>query len=369
MSLEGHLEDLSLADIFQIIHLSKKTGVLTVENASSKGRIVFHDGQILYASLQNQERLGERLLREGLIKEKDIEAALRIQKERKVHQPLGAILAENRLIDKDVLEEILREQLHEVIYEILSWEDGSFKFEPEKTNKNIPPGGSVSPEYLLLEGTRLRDESTMAPGNIKEASQSAKTITKENDISRSVGTLISLIEELSILTVSTEALLMILRFTGEVMNRAVLFIIREGYAEGFGQVGFSAGSSEQRIKNLKVPLEKTSVIGDAVKCKTVYKGPLPETDWNHYLITHIGEGIPLEVFVAPVTEGDRIIAVVYGDNLPNREPIGDTSALEAFIKVAGFVNIASKSPLISSTSLRASLPLTLEGRGKGEGHK
>lgn len=369
MSLEGHLEDLSLADIFQIIHLSKKTGVLTVENASSKGRIVFHDGQILYASLQNQERLGERLLKEGLIKEKDIEAALRIQKERKVHEPLGAILAENRLIDKNVLEEILREQLHEVIYELLSWDDGRFKFEPEKTNQETLPGGSVSPEYLLLEGTRLRDESSRVPGDIKEAGHSAKTITKENGISSSVSTLISLIEELSITTVSTEALLMILRFAGEVMNRAVLFILREGCAEGFGQVGLSAGSSDQRVKNLKVPLKKTSVIGDAVLSKAVYKGPLPEADWNNYLITHIGEGAPEEVFVAPVTEGDRVIAVVYGDNLPNREPIGDTSALEAFIKVAGFVNIVSKSPLPPSTPLRASLTLSPEGRGKGAGHK
>ena len=158
MSLEGQLEDLSLADIFQIIHLSKKTGTLTIENSLNKGRIVFHDGQILYASLQSREKLGERLLRQSLINKKDLETALRIQKDRKNHEPLGAILADNKMIEKDVLEEILREQLKEVVYEFLSWEKGIFKFDPEQTRHAIPPGSSISPEYLLLEGTRLRDE-------------------------------------------------------------------------------------------------------------------------------------------------------------------------------------------------------------------
>lgn len=338
MSLEGYLEDLSLADIFQIIHLSKKTGVLTVENSTSKGRIVFHSGQILYASLQNREKLGERLIKEGLIQEKDLEMALRIQKERKAHKPLGTILAENKFIDKNALEEILQEQLKEVVYELLSWDDGSFKFEPEKTVQEIPIGGSLSPEYLLLEGSRLRDEGGKAADDRKEMTPPVPSLVEECD---HASTLISFIEEVAIPVVSTEVLLMVLRFTGEAMNRAVLFMIRGGHADGFGQVGLSVSAADQKIKGLRVPLDKPSVIRDAVQKKTIYKGPLSETDWNNYLATHIGEGIPLEVFIAPVVEGDKVIAVVYGDNLPHQKPIRDTAALEAFIKVAGIVYFAS----------------------------
>ena len=340
MSLEGHLEDLSLADIFQIIHLSKKTGVLTVENSTSKGRIVFHSGQILYASLQDREKLGERLIKEGLIQEKDLEMALRIQKERKAHEPLGAILAENKFIDKNALEEILQEQLKEVVYELLSWDDGSFKFEPEKTVQEVPIGGSLSPEYLLLEGSRLRDEGGKAADDRKEMTPPVPSLVEERD---HADTLISFIEEVAIPVVSTEVLLMVLRFTGEVMNRAVLFMIREGHADGFGQVGLSVSATDQKIKGLRVPLDKPSVISDAVQKRAIYKGPLSEIDWNNYLATHIGEGIPLEIFIVPVIEGDRVIAVVYGDNLPQRKPIGDTAALEAFIKVAGIVYLASNS--------------------------
>jgi len=342
MSLEGHLEDLSLADIFQIIHLSKKTGVLTVERSSDKGRIVFHEGEVLYASLESEEKIGERLIKEGLIKERDIEMALRIQKERKVHEPLGTILAEKRLIDKNVLDEVLREHLQEIVCKILSWEEGRFRFEPEKTDRGIPLDESISPEYLLLEGSRLRDEGSRVPEEISEASNPPRSVIAKNDISNSVGTLISLIEEISSATVTTETLLMVLRFAGEAMSRAVLFIIYEDYAEGFGQVGLSPGFSDRRLKSLRVPLDRSSLIGDAVKSKKGYKGPFVETDWNHYIVTHLGDGIPSEVFVSPITVGDRVIAVIYGDNLPGKEPIGDTSALEAFIKVVGFVNRSFK---------------------------
>src|SRR3989304_2309661 len=107
MSLEGHLSDFSLPDILQIVHLSKKSGVLNLENSSSNGRVVFHDGQILYASLQGKERLGERLIREGMIRENDLETALRIQKDRKVYEPLGAILTENKFIEKDILDNLI----------------------------------------------------------------------------------------------------------------------------------------------------------------------------------------------------------------------------------------------------------------------
>ncbi|HAS16771.1 MAG TPA: hypothetical protein DCR39_02475 [Nitrospiraceae bacterium] len=345
MSLEGHLEDLSLADIFQIIHLSKKTGVLSVEHASGKGRIVFHNGQILYASLQNREKLGERLIKEGLIKEKELEAALRIQKDRKVHEPLGAILSENRLVEKDVLEGILREQLKEVVYELLSWEDGTFKFEADKDSPDILPGGSVSPEYLLLEGSRLKDEGTM----VKEGAEEIKDLDEiiQPDVNIESGTsktsvLLSLIEEISVTTESTEVLLMVLRLAGEILNRAVLFTVKEDRVHGFGQVGLSINSADQRVKGLNVPLSKPSVISNAVQKRLSYKGPVEELDWNNYLITHIGEGIPGEVFVSPVMEGDKVIAVLYGDNLPFKKPVGDTTILEAFIKVAGIVLLASK---------------------------
>ena len=47
MSLVGNLEDLSLPDILQIVSLSKKSGVLTLEREEIQGRIFIRDGKVI----------------------------------------------------------------------------------------------------------------------------------------------------------------------------------------------------------------------------------------------------------------------------------------------------------------------------------
>ena len=339
MSLEGHLSDLSLPDILQIVHLSKKSGALNLESPAGKGRVVFHDGQILYASMQGKERLGERLIREGVLIDGDLETVLRIQKDRKVYEPLGAILTENKLIEQDALEAFIQSQIKEVIYEMLSWEEGTFRFEPELPMPNIPQNISVSTEYILLEGTRLKDEGENIIQVLEEDKPPGPAAVEYGIYS---DTLISLIEELSIPVLSTEMFVMILRFAGELMNRAVIFKLSGENAVGFGHVGLSMDSAEKWIKDLRIPIDKPSVIKYVIDKKETYKGQLPESDWNAYIIKHLGAGVPEEVFVAPLIKDERVVAIIYGDNLPERHQIGDTSTLEAFIKIAGIVLMASK---------------------------
>lgn len=339
MSLEGHLSDLSLPDILQIVHLSKKSGVLNLESPAGRGRVVLHDGRILFASIQGKERLKERLIREGKLRDGDLEAALRIQKDGKVYEPLGSVLTENEFIEKDVLENLIQSLIKEVIYELLSWEEGCFRFEPEQPKPDIPQGISVSTEYILLEGTRLRDEGKKVIPLLEEDGASGPPAGASGIYSN---TLISMIEELKIPAVSTEMLFMILRLAGELMSRAVIFKISGERAFGFGQVGISMNSTEKRIKELRIPIDEPSVIKNAMDNQETYKGQMPETDWNTYLVKHLGEGMPEEVFVAPLIEDKMVTAVLYGDNLPDRHQIGETSTLEAFIKITGIALMASK---------------------------
>jgi hypothetical protein len=49
----------------------------------------------------------------------------------------------------------------------------------------------------------------------------------------------------------------------------------------------------------------------------------------------LGNAIPEEAYVAPIESGDHVVALVYADNLPGGEPIGDTSALEVVLHEAG----------------------------------
>ena len=51
MSLVGNLEDLPLADILQIVSLSKRTGILTIETEEGKNIVVFKNGLIVSFTL------------------------------------------------------------------------------------------------------------------------------------------------------------------------------------------------------------------------------------------------------------------------------------------------------------------------------
>jgi hypothetical protein len=39
--------------------------------------------------------------------------------------------------------------------------------------------------------------------------------------------------------------------------------------------------------------------------------------------------------VAPIVTGERVVALLYADNLPGREPVADTRSLEVLLDAAG----------------------------------
>ncbi len=61
----------------------------------------------------------------------------------------------------------------------------------------------------------------------------------------------------------------------------------------------------------------------------------PEDEGDQRLAVLLGNAIPGEAYVAPIESGERVVALLYADNLPGGEPIGDTSALEVVLHEAG----------------------------------
>src|SRR3954452_19154221 len=84
MALEGTLRDFSLADIFQLIGLQRKTGVLTLRGKDDTVTVTFLDGKVvgggsLHRRLEN--RLGTVLIKRGTLSQDQDKRALEIQKE------------------------------------------------------------------------------------------------------------------------------------------------------------------------------------------------------------------------------------------------------------------------------------------------
>src|SRR5215471_15022603 len=67
MELTGDLSDFALADILQILALSRKTGTLSLQNGSVDGRIIIEHGRITHACLTPGESLADWLVREQLL--------------------------------------------------------------------------------------------------------------------------------------------------------------------------------------------------------------------------------------------------------------------------------------------------------------
>ncbi len=162
MAIEGPLRELGIHDVFQLLDLSRKTGVLRVtsEVRHNAGTIHFEDGTVVYAEIRsNPHPLGSLLLRTGKIAEADLERARDMQQRQGDKRRLGEILVALGAITPRELERQLRFQVEEVIFEVMSWREGYFSF-VEGPLLDVPPAATVRipTEALLMEGARRIDE-------------------------------------------------------------------------------------------------------------------------------------------------------------------------------------------------------------------
>jgi hypothetical protein len=354
MSLEGRLEDMGLADIFQIISLSKRSGVLTLIRKEGTGRLVFNQGRVIFASSDTRSRLGYTLVKKGIIRNDDLEYALRIQKGRGSKKPIGTILLEMGSIDQETFERELKGHVVSVISDLLGWDSGSFYFElavPSKEEDEIAASTGFNTESLILEAFKMKDEEehekqqaeakgAVAPSGGEAAGSAGEPSGAVRGPSlvdrKDLQLLMTMISELTRQSSNSELTLMILRFASELMGRAMVFLVRRDAIVGLGQFGFSQseGDDQERVRSVRIPLDEPSVLKDVVESKRPYKGPFEDNKWHRYLIEQMGNNWPGEAFVAPVVCEGQCIAILYADNIPSKEGIGETEGLEAFIKVA-----------------------------------
>jgi CheY-like chemotaxis protein len=168
VSLVGNLEDLSLPDILQIVSLSKKSGILTIEQEGRQGQIYIREGRVIQTvSPRSGKTLGEILTSQGLIKPDDLKKALEEQQAGGKKELLGAILIRMGLIAQNALEKVVQKQIEESIVYFLTWREGTFSFElcdiEGRGEVSIDPHAfileqGIDTQWLVLEGTRLMDE-------------------------------------------------------------------------------------------------------------------------------------------------------------------------------------------------------------------
>jgi hypothetical protein len=159
MDLQGNIERFTLPEIFQLLCIGKKTGTLGVQYNKETTLVYFRDGDVIFAnSTARHTRLGDMLVERGRITPEHLDEALTAQRVEGETRRLGALLIDRKAITRSELNDELRKQVEEIVYELLAWKEGSFKFYESQYPTDEEITISISTENIILEGMRRIDE-------------------------------------------------------------------------------------------------------------------------------------------------------------------------------------------------------------------
>jgi len=170
-----------------------------------------------------------------------------------------------------------------------------------------------------------------------EAIVEREPLFSEGGSSSGLHLLKGMLEELNNPSLGGGIILLVLRFASEVMNRAVIFSVKQRAIVGIGQFGmsFGEGATDEQIRRIAVPLEAVSILNHVVRSTHATRTRFGIGRWDRYLCQALGGQEPSQVFLGPIISEGRVVAILYGDNLPRQSPVGDTEPLEIFLSQAG----------------------------------
>lgn len=131
--------------------------------------------------------------------------------------------------------------------------------------------------------------------------------------------------------------LLTLRFASELMNRAVIFLVKETEIVGLGQFGLDAmtENADRMVRKMRLKVDADSLFAQVLQQKNAAKGKLGACESDRKLQAQLGGQEPSEVFVGPLVSDGKVVAILYGDNLPESKEIGNVEAFEVFLSQAG----------------------------------
>ena len=155
--LEGKLTDFSLTEVFQLLALTRKSGTLNINAGTSRGRIVFADGEICFAVADvEREAVGTRLVQAGLATREEVIAVLEAERAGGQSGNLSQALLEAIDIAAESREAFLRSSIADAVFELMRLEEASFAFDTSR--RGGAPTVTVGTVELVAEGERRLGE-------------------------------------------------------------------------------------------------------------------------------------------------------------------------------------------------------------------
>jgi hypothetical protein len=191
MSFTGDLEHLPIVDVIQLLHATRKSGILRISCRKGESQLVFKDGYIVSANhLNNSVRIGKILIDLGLITTEILDQTLNEQKEAgSDRRPLIITLIEKGLVNERDAYKGLEQLIEMTVVEILTWKGGTFtldvmpqsvadeyRYFPEKMSREI----SVDTQGMLMNALRIFDEKKR-DGQLPEDDFPEEAFVEEED--------------------------------------------------------------------------------------------------------------------------------------------------------------------------------------------
>jgi hypothetical protein len=301
-----------------------------------------------------RESFGHILVLRGLVSEADLLDALERQHRTSPPPRLGQVLVEMGKVDEKALREVMRQQTEDVVAELVRWKTAL----PVETV--APPRGRdrVDVRFVLAEGFSPRRAGDTAPPapTASEAADARHGILPGERVRRtgrdgcppgtSTGVLPPPARSLEHPARNPRSRRRALArpAAAEVTTPHALCVAdpQPGRPSWCGptaprhrQFGVQVpGSAADQVRETVVPLSEPSVLREVVEKRKTFQGPLPDSRWNRHLVHRLGGAEPGEVVVVPMIVGGAVAVLFYGDNLPDRKPIGPVDALEFMIAEA-----------------------------------
>lgn len=358
-----------MIDIMQYIHASQKSGILNFQKEEESGRVHFQDGHIIRVIRPGMTNIGDLLLEGGQITRDDLKEAVRIQKSLTPAKPLGRILEEMGVITYQILREAIIRQIGEVIYELITWEEGSFNFELVDHNllddisvspDDIIPPEEINTQLFLLEAVRIFDEIRSRGGDAREIFEKTNMQAPglnsgaacENKKLEATLPVVSLDDSSQCFNLLKKMMLAgrkngqtqiisvyFLKILSERLERAILFLVRRSELLGLGGIGKTNdhNSLNTKVKNLRIPIEPDSTLLRCIEKQSLFRGTPPSQNWLKIIYQTIGPPETSEVLLLPMAGVERVSCLVYGDNGPLTKPICQLELLEIAAGQAGLI--------------------------------
>jgi predicted Ser/Thr protein kinase len=149
----GSLSQVTAAGIIREVHAGRKSGVLHLTRAGVSKRLYFKAGSIILAGSDlPEDRLGQALLRAGMIQETDLERALGVVET--TGRAIGETIVEMGLLRPEQIQIEAARRTKLIVESVLDWDSGEYAFEEREERLDGEFLSEISVPETLLEGIR-----------------------------------------------------------------------------------------------------------------------------------------------------------------------------------------------------------------------